>query len=333
MIAAATMAMVSRDIKRVWAYSTISQLGYMIMGLAAGGYVAGVFHLTTHAAFKALLFLCSGVFIHHFETNDMFDIGRRGGRRLKIPMVCMILAGAALASIPPTSGFFSKEAIMGVLAGSGHPLWSAAAFAGVFLTAYYTFRLIFVILFPRKDSEPPPDTAKTHAERLDYWLMAMPLTILAAAAVLLGFFMDPLQDFLGRAGGPEAVGVGHHWDILVISLCLEAAALALAWYEYGRRAAAGRGFIERLPVLREFFDQRWYIDHFYRYALDTIIYRGIAALCARNDRKVVDGAVDGFSRGTVDAGGWLSGLHGAMLQYKLLVIFAVMTLVGLSVIF
>ena len=79
MIAASTMAMVSHDIKRVWAYSTISQLGYMVMALAAGGYFAGVFHLTTHAAFKALLFLCAGVFIHHFESNDMFDIGR-GGR-------------------------------------------------------------------------------------------------------------------------------------------------------------------------------------------------------------------------------------------------------------
>ena len=77
---ASTMAMVSRDIKQVWAYSTISQLGFMIMGLGAGGYFAGVFHLTTHAGFKALLFLCSGVFIHAFHTNDMFEIGRSGGQ-------------------------------------------------------------------------------------------------------------------------------------------------------------------------------------------------------------------------------------------------------------
>ena len=110
MLLASTMAMVSRDIKQVWAYSTISQLGLMIMGLAAGDYVAGVFHLTTHAGFKALLFLCSGVFIHACDGNDMFEIGRRGGRHLKIPMVCMLVAAAALSGIPPFSGFFSKEA-------------------------------------------------------------------------------------------------------------------------------------------------------------------------------------------------------------------------------
>jgi NADH-quinone oxidoreductase subunit L len=89
MVIASTMAMVDRDIKRVWAYSTISQLGFMIMGLAAGGYFAGTFHLITHAGFKALLFLCSGVWIHYYETNDMYQIGRQGGRRLKIPMICI----------------------------------------------------------------------------------------------------------------------------------------------------------------------------------------------------------------------------------------------------
>ncbi|HSO60064.1 MAG TPA: NADH-quinone oxidoreductase subunit L, partial [Desulfobacterales bacterium] len=115
MLLAATMAMVSRDIKQVWAYSTISQLGFMIMGLAAGDYVAGVFHLTTHAGFKALLFLCAGVFIHACGGNDMFEIGRRGGRRLKIPMICMIVAAAALSGIPPFSGFFSKELILAAL--------------------------------------------------------------------------------------------------------------------------------------------------------------------------------------------------------------------------
>ncbi len=84
MLMASTMAMVSRDIKQVWAYSTISQLGFMIMGLAAGSYFAGIYHLTTHAGFKALLFLCSGVFIHAYESNDIFEISRQGGRTLKI---------------------------------------------------------------------------------------------------------------------------------------------------------------------------------------------------------------------------------------------------------
>jgi len=97
MLLASTMAMVSRDIKQVWAYSTISQLGFMIMGLAAGSYFAGMFHLTTHAGFKALLFLCAGVFIHAFESNDVFEISRQGGRRLKIPMICTAIAVAVTA--------------------------------------------------------------------------------------------------------------------------------------------------------------------------------------------------------------------------------------------
>ena len=152
MLLASTMAMVARDIKQVWAYSTISQLGFMIMGLAAGSYFAGVFHLTTHAGFKALLFLCSGVLIHHFGSNDMFAIGRAGGRRLKVTMVCMTLAAGALSGLPPLAGFFSKEVIMGALAARANPIWLGAGILGAFLTSYYSFRLIFVILFPVRDT-------------------------------------------------------------------------------------------------------------------------------------------------------------------------------------
>jgi len=126
MLMASTMALVSRDIKQVWAYSTISQLGFMLMGLGAGGYVAGVFHLTTHAAFKALLFLCSGVFIHALGTNDMVAIGQAGGRRMRLPIVCMTLGAASLAGLPPFSGFFSKELILSALAGQTNPLWLTA---------------------------------------------------------------------------------------------------------------------------------------------------------------------------------------------------------------
>jgi NADH-quinone oxidoreductase subunit L len=156
MLLASTMAMVTRDIKQVWAYSTVSQLGFMIMGLAAGSYFAGMFHLTTHAGFKALLFLCAGVFIHSFDSNDMVDIGRQGGRRLKTPTICTIIAAAALAGLPPLSGFFSKEVILAALADLNNPVWLAAGLLGAFLTAYYTFRLIFIILFPKQSVTESP---------------------------------------------------------------------------------------------------------------------------------------------------------------------------------
>jgi NADH-quinone oxidoreductase subunit L len=333
MIAASTMAMVSRDIKRVWAYSTISQLGYMIMGLAAGGYFAGVFHLTTHAGFKALLFLCSGVLIHHYQTNDMFEIARHGARRLKIPILCMLVAGASLVGIPPLSGFFSKELIVTQLTTMSNPLWPAAALAGVFLTAYYTFRLLFILLFPR-DRLPAAAGERQHGHGAADGFMAVPLIVLAAVTVGLGFLQTSLEGhFAGDPAMAMVGGHGHPMWILLASLGLQAGGIGLAWYEYGRRGAAQVGFVEHLPALWNFFNQRWYLDRFYRFALDTFIYRGIAALCARNDQTVIDGGIDGFSRGTVGTGRWLSGLHGGMLQYKLLVIFVVMTLVGLYVVF
>ena len=149
MLLASTMAMVSRDIKKVWAYSTISQLGYMIMALGAGGYFAGFFHLTTHAGFKALLFLCSGVFIHRYGTNDVYELGHLGSRRMLIPTVSIILGGCGAFRFSTVSGYFSKEAIIGTLAQLSNPVWLVAGLAGVFLTAYYSFRLIFILLLPR----------------------------------------------------------------------------------------------------------------------------------------------------------------------------------------
>ena len=159
LLLSSTIAMVAKDIKQVWAYSTISQLGFMAMGLAAAGLAgstmfAGYYHLTTHAAFKALLFLCAGVFIHHFGTNDFFVMSKDGGRKLLIPMVTVTIGALALSGIFPFSGFFSKEAVLGQLWSLDNKLWVGLGLFGAFLTAYYTFRVIFVMLFPRPDHHP-----------------------------------------------------------------------------------------------------------------------------------------------------------------------------------
>jgi len=329
MLMASTMAMVSRDIKQVWAYSTISQLGFMIMGLAAGSYVAGVFHLTTHAGFKALLFLCSGVFIHQYETNDMFDIGRQGGRRLKTPMICMVIAAAALSGLPPLSGFFSKELILGQLAGLNNPIWLAAGLMGVFLTAYYAFRLIFIMLFPKtvKDEKAEENTAFTHdgeKEHHHYREMAWPLIILAAITLVLGFCQKSLQVFLiGRPAGMEELGGHHHAWLLYAALGLAVIGLILAWVEFGRSKAGQIGFAERIPAVKALFLQRWYLDRIYRWLLDVVIYRGVSNVCTKNDNQVIDGSIHAVSEGTVKSGRILSDLHLSMIQYKLMVIFVV----------
>jgi len=337
MLLASTMAMVTRDIKQVWAYSTISQLGFMVMGLAAGSYFAGIFHLTTHAGFKALLFLCSGVFIHEYETNDFFEIGKYGGRGLKVPIVCITLAAAALSGLPPLSGFFSKEAIMGGLAGLHNPVWLWAGLLGAFLTAYYSFRLIFAILFPRKIETVHKAEHGGHGHGHEashhhagiYWVMAWPLIILATITLVLGFFHTPLENFLvGHHGGVEAHG-GHHAWLLYVAVGLALSGVGLAWLEFGRKGASQVGFVEKIEPICALFANRWYIDHFYRRFLDYFIYGTVSNLFTRNDRRVIDGGIDGVCRATVGSGWALSFLQSGMLQYNLMVMFAVLALVAL----
>ncbi|MGD9207185.1 MAG: NADH-quinone oxidoreductase subunit L [Syntrophobacterales bacterium] len=336
MLLASTMAMVTRDIKQVWAYSTISQLGFMVMGLAAGSYFAGVFHLTTHAGFKALLFLCSGVFIHEYETNDFFEIGKYGGRGLKVPIVCITLAAAALSGLPPLSGFFSKEAIMGALAEHHNPMWLWAGLLGAFLTAYYSFRLIFAILFPKKIEEVHHGEHGGHGHGDDhhhaglYWVMAWPLIILAAVTLVLGFFQTPLENFLvGHHGGAEGHGGGHHAWLLYVAVGIALSGVGIAWLEFGRKKASQVGFVERIEPVKTLFAERWYIDHFYRLFLDYVIYGIFSNLFTRNDRQVIDGGIDGICRATIGGGRVLSFLQSGMLQYNLMVMFAVLALVAL----
>lgn len=326
MLLSSTMALVSRDLKQIWAYSTISQLGFMFMGMAAGSSFAGAFHLTTHAGFKALLFLCSGVFVHAFETNDIFEIARRGGRRFKIPMVCLVLAAAALSGLPPLDGFFSKERIMGALGGLGNPIWVTAGLVGVFLTAYYAFRPIFVVLFPREVIAPAHEDGGRSCG-----LMVGPLLVLAASIILLDFAEAPLRRFLG---GAEAVGRGEHlpWMPYVASL-LALSGVAVAWLEFGRPGAQQMGFAERMEPLRRLFSERWYLDRFYRRLVELVVDKGLARLCAENDRQVVDSGIDGASRGTIRLGALVSYLHLGMIQHRLLALFAALVLMAAYVFF
>jgi NADH-quinone oxidoreductase subunit L len=326
MLMASTMAMVNRDIKQVWAYSTISQLGFMIMGLAAGSLYAGTFHLTTHAAFKALLFLCSGVWIHRFGTNDMFEIAKAGGRKFKTPMITMIIAAGALAGVPPLSGFFSKEAIMTALAGLHNPLWPAAGLLGVFLTAYYAFRLIFVILFPREE-----DTGKSARSRAEHGsagsrIMAWPLIILAGITLALGFFGHDFKEFLlGKGQVPGEAG-GHFAWIAYGSVAFVLFGVVLAWAEFGRKGSSQQGFVERFPALHVFFLERWYIDRFYRATVRLVIDGTLSRLSLLSESRVINGGIDGFSRGTIGAGRIVSLLQSGILRYNLMVVFAVLVL-------
>ena len=318
MLMSGTMAIVSRDIKKVWAFSTISQLGFMLMALGAGGYFAGIFHLTTHAGFKALLFLCAGVLIHLFETNDIFDLANMGVRRLKIPMICMTIGGAALSGIWPFSGFFSKEAIMLQLSQLHDPIWLVAGLAGVFLTAYYTFRLLFIVWFPRAGESKPAD-AHAHGSRMAYWVMAGPLVILATVTVFLGFAGSRIDAFL-LPGAMKAEA--PHW-LTFASLGLALSAVCVAWFEFGRAGASQVGFVEKMAPVREFFAQRWYLDRIYNWCVEHFVDKGISRLCKESDDRVVDGILHAIAGAMVKSGGILSNRHRAMIQSKLVVLFVV----------
>jgi NADH-quinone oxidoreductase subunit L len=322
MLIASTMAMVHNDIKQVWAYSTISQLGLMIMALAAGSLFAGTFHLTTHAAFKALLFLCSGVWIHRFATNDIFEIAKLGGRALKIPTFCLIIAAAALAGLPPLSGFFSKEAAMASLAGLSNPAWLAAGLVGVFLTSYYSFRIVFILLFPTHHAR-----TDRHEEPL-YHVMSGPLLILAGLTLIIGFFQTELMQFLGAVAGSASEKRNKDW-LFYLTMGVSIPGVFLAWLEFGRKGAAQKGFVERIPALRRFFLERWYLDHFYDWFVRNVIDGFLARLSARNERQVIDETIDRFCRGTLKSGRMTAFLQSGILRHNIIFMFAALVILAL----
>jgi NADH-quinone oxidoreductase subunit L len=338
LVLSSTIGMVATDIKQVWAYSTVSQLGFMLMGLAAGSFFAGYFHLTTHAAFKALLFLCAGVFIHHFGTNDFFEMSAKGGRKLLIPMVTVTIGALALCGIFPFAGFFSKEAVLGALYHLDNKIWLLVGLFGAFLTAYYTFRVIFVMLFPRPEAvaraaaEAAAHEHDSHGHGHDEhhgvpWVMSLPLIILATFTIFLGFTQGALEQFLTGHSSPHDL----NYVLLVCAVGAALGGIGLAWLDWGAKNAKCVGFIRSFPVLEEFFIQKWYMDHFWRWFMNRIIYGIFSKWFTYNDRRVVDGGVDSVAFSTVGSGKLLSHFQTALLQLNLL--FMVIVVAGIGIYF
>jgi NADH-quinone oxidoreductase subunit L len=353
LLLSSTIGMVAKDIKQVWAYSTVSQLGFMAMGLSAAGLAgstmfAGYYHLTTHAGFKALLFLCAGVFIHHFGTNDFFVMSKDGGRKLLIPMVTVTIGALALSGIFPFSGFFSKEAVLGQLWSLPNKIWVGLGLFGAFLTAYYTFRVIFVLLFPRPDNHPAwkeyyqevagghghaspgkeEDSAHGHGHGESHgvpWVMAFPLLVLSGFTLVLGFMEGSIEKFL--LGESHHHGINVTLTVLAVSCAL--GGIGLAWLDWGAKAAAWQGFIRKFPLLEKFFIKKWYMDDFWRWFLNTFIYRTFSTLFTYNDRRVVDGGVDAVAFSTIGSGRLLSFIQTAFLQYNLFFMVVVLAAVGI----
>jgi NADH-quinone oxidoreductase subunit L len=293
---AATMACVESDIKRVLAYSTVSQLGYMMAAAGAGAADAGFFHLLTHGVFKALLFLGAGAVIHAVGTNDIF---RMGGLFRAMPQtgIVFLVGTLALSGVWPLAGFFSKEAVLGAVwdGEQSGPFVLLAATA--LLTAFYMFRVVFVTFFGRSHPGGHPHDAPA--------LMTGPLWVLAVVTVVWGGVLSAGQ------GASEA----HHgpgW-LAPLSLALAAAGIVLAWAVYHRHAI-GADRLARMFGPLDFLARR-------RYGLDALyagLYRGFvlgfSRLVGWVDRYLVDGLLNVGSALTLRAGDGLRRMQSGLAQ-------------------
>jgi NADH-quinone oxidoreductase subunit L len=236
LLAAGCSALTQHDIKRVLAYSTISQIGYMFLALGTGAWAAAIFHFLTHAFFKALLFLGAGVIIEALHHEH--SIFRMGGLRKELPLAfwTFLIAGCSLAGLPLiTAGFFSKDFILwgAWSAQQGRPAFWAAGMAGAFLTAIYTFRLIFLVFFGQ---------ARTPVSKRPGWAMQVPLVVLAFFSIAAGYLKNPLAGYLQSALPPTLeVHTGAITETISASIAAAvfAAGFYLAfWFFYRRRSLA-----------------------------------------------------------------------------------------------
>jgi NADH-quinone oxidoreductase subunit L len=314
---AATMAVVNYDIKRVLAFSTISQLAYMFLALGAGalffafhgeteGFSAGLFHLMNHAFFKALLFLAAGSVIHAVHTNDM---RKMGGLRKHMPITfaTMTLGALALAGIPPFSGFWSKDEILAVTfrTGADNPLFYGLyvlAVATAFLTAFYTFRMIYMTFFGEYRGEGRPHESPR--------VMTLPLMILGFFAVTSGWFAFATNGFGNFVFYGEALSrspaepffVPGDLALVALSVAMAVGGWALAHVVYLRRTIPAERFTAtpRTAALHRLVSRRYGLDAAYDAFADKGYYT-FARAWDWFDRRVVDGVVDASGRATVAA--------------------------------
>lgn len=295
-ILAATIALKQNDIKKILAYSTVSQLGYMFLALGVGAYSAGVFHVMTHAFFKALLFLAAGSVIHALGGEQ--DIRKMGGlsKKIKITYITFLIGCIAIAGIPPFSGFFSKDAILLSVFEHNKILYGIALF-GAMLTAYYMFRLLFVTFTGsfRGTEEQNHHLHESPAA------MTIPLIILAILSVVGGYagipevFMhggDKLTEFLSPVIPIHAGEVSHSTEItlMVLSTVLVIAAIVFAWYRFRKPS---------FPVakgLGKVLENKWYVDELYEKIIVNPLNKLGAFFNSVFEGRVIDFIVNGVGR-------------------------------------
>ena len=361
---AATMGFVQTDIKRVLAYSTISQIGYMFIGLGVGAFSAGIFHLMTHAFFKSLLFLSAGSVIHALSGEQ--DMRKMGGLRTRIPRTFRVfLVGAlAIAGIPGLSGFFSKDEILASAFGSGHYFVWALGLAGAGMTAFYMFRLIFLTFYGKERIEP----GASHHLHESPNIMLRPLEILALLSIVGGYIGLPallgggnwFGKFLETSTGLHEghMSAGTEILLMVLSVGVGLAGIYAAHAIYVRREGrpAAR-FAERFRRLYRLVSRKYFVDEFYNgvivggtlrlgaiaawldtYFIDGLVngaaklVRGVSSLSIAFDTHVVDGAVNGLGSLHTRISAGLRRLQtGFIYNYALSIVIGIVVIISIVV--
>ena len=346
---AASMGLVANDIKRVLAYSTVSQLGFMMLALGVGAYGPAIFHLFTHAFFKALLFLGAGSVNH---ASGTFDMRHMGGLRKHMPwtFATFLIAGLSLAGIFPLAGFWSKDELLAHALGGGTVaqvvFWLGIAAA--FMTAFYIFRVIFMTFMGEfrggadVEEDPAPGAAVHLGESPGS--MVWPLAILAVPAVLAGF-ANPivdlgvvpvhwLSDFLNH--GPVHVEAEKFdWTVAGLSTGVAVAGVLVAYVMYGRARVSAERTGRLLRPVHVLLSRKYYFDEAYeRYLVGSAFYDGVAKFLDWLDKTIVDGFVRLVDRLAKSGGRAIAQLHSGQLQgYGIAVSVGVLGIFGVYFLF
>ena len=354
---AATIALVQNDIKRVLAYSTVSQLGYMFLAMGVGAYTAGIFHLMTHAFFKALLFLGSGAVIHALAGEQ--DLRKMGGLRNELPITywTFLVGALAIAGVPFLSGFFSKDEILYRTFASGHTvLWAVAALTSL-MTAFYMFRLVFLAFHgTRRADGHHADSAHAphgghghHGSHLHDAppAMAIPLIVLAVGSVLAGYLGVPaalggsniFEHFLEPSVAVPALEGAHaaadHADhgveivLMIVSSLLALTGIGVAAFLYLKRPSLPDALANRFAGAYRFLTNKGWIDELY----DSTLVQPIKGVSEHGlwkaDARVIDGAVNGAGSIVEGTGMALRAMQtGSMRGYAVSVLLGVVLIVG-----
>ncbi len=327
-IYAATIGMAQFDIKRVLAYSTVSQLGYMFLACGVGAFTAGIFHLMTHAFFKALLFLGSGSVMHGLHGE--LDMRKMGGLKKHMPITywTFLLATLAISGIFPFAGFFSKDEILFASLVSGHLIFWGIATVAAFITAFYMFRAVFMTFHGESRVDPHVHPHESPP------VMTVPLMALALLSVIGGFVGFPIiegahvfRNFLA----PSITPLVHHahypvWfeiTMMAFSMAVAGAGIFVAYKMYIKQPELPEKVTQKVPFIYNLVYNKYYVDELYNATVVEPIKNGSDFLWHGVDNNVVDGAVNG-SATTV---GWLSG-HLRKLETGFVQNYALAILIG-----